>query len=129
MNLMSCEEIQIVLDEWARGGLVDAESSGPALLHAKGCDACGEFLEMSQALTRALGAWREDEAHLEAPPRVEKELRLVLRTRVGGGWRAPVFIGVGTAAAAALAGPARREQRLDAGSSAGQCILACPGHR
>jgi predicted anti-sigma-YlaC factor YlaD len=103
MSAMGCEEIQVVLDESVRGGAVDAEATRAALAHAEECGACREYLASCRSLQAALAAWAAEEANLGAPPRVEKALRAAFRQQARSGWRRPLAVWIGVAAAAAVA--------------------------
>ncbi|MGH9327360.1 MAG: anti-sigma factor family protein [Terriglobia bacterium] len=76
---MTCETFDNIVDDLARGGFCDEEAAG--LEHVKTCPACARRLAEAQTLTLALqqvsGTWEPK----EAPPELEKSLRIRFRQR------------------------------------------------
>jgi hypothetical protein len=101
---MACDDFQDVLDELARGGLVDASAEREARDHAAGCAACGEYAGAAVVLSEALAAWAREDGRAEAPPRVAAAAMAAFRETRGPRTAMPLFLGISTAAAVLLAG-------------------------
>jgi hypothetical protein len=104
---MSCSNFRIVILQVMRGEAVDDAVRQDALVHARFCDACSNYLAKSQDLTEALAAIAASGRSVEAPPSVEERLLSAFRagspvTRSTGSTSLKVSWMVGLAAAAVI---------------------------
>ncbi|HEY0078234.1 MAG TPA: hypothetical protein VGB73_06280 [Pyrinomonadaceae bacterium] len=78
---MNCQLFENVIDDLARGRMMDAGMRESGLAHAGSCRCCGARLEAERALAGALRALAAVDAESEAPERVEVALLSAFRQR------------------------------------------------
>lgn len=78
---MNCRSFDAIIDDLARGALMDAQTRDQALGHAEECGACAARLDDECSLTAGLRAVASLTAEAAAPPRVEAALLAAFRAR------------------------------------------------
>jgi hypothetical protein len=78
---MNCQLFENVIDDLARGRMMDAGARESGLAHAGSCEPCAARLEAERALTSGLCALAVTDAERQAPERVEAALLSAFRQR------------------------------------------------
>lgn len=78
---MNCRNFEAIIDDVARGALIDATAREAGLRHAAECEPCGARLSDERALTAGLRSLASLTAEASAPPRVEAALLAAFRER------------------------------------------------
>lgn len=80
---MNCQNFENIVDELARGRLMDVRTREAAHAHRDSCHACGARLAEEQSLRAGLRSLAAGMAGAEAPPRVEAKLLAAFREQAG----------------------------------------------
>jgi hypothetical protein len=110
---MSCQDLETIINELARGQMNDATSRDKAVSHAASCARCAVQLEDQRTLSAGLRRLAAVAADEQAPLRVEasllatfREQRAALAPAVASSSLAPmrrwIYVGAGVAAAVAI---------------------------
>ena len=86
---MNCRNFENVIDELARGSLMEASTRDDALKHTEGCARCATRLSDERTLTAGLHALASQAEAFEAPARVEAALLAAFRERRAATAQAP----------------------------------------
>jgi hypothetical protein len=78
---MNCQNFENILDDLARGGLMDARTREAALAHADSCRRCDARLADEKTLRAGLRSLASGDAGREAAPRVESALLAAFRAQ------------------------------------------------
>ena len=89
---MTCQEVEIILCDFARADAVELGIRCEALAHLERCPACGERFEDEKKLSEGLVALAASTIDWEAPAQVEQRLRAAFRQRHGVEPAAPRFV-------------------------------------
>ncbi|HTM48747.1 MAG TPA: hypothetical protein VL285_08715 [Bryobacteraceae bacterium] len=76
---MNCQELESIVTDLARHSALEAEVRERGLAHLAQCRECADLLEAQRGLTRELSDWGAADKEMQAPPRLEGELRAAFR--------------------------------------------------
>jgi hypothetical protein len=82
---MNCERFQTVVNDLARGQLMESNERASALDHVAECDGCARNWESERSLSAGLRALAAEMQSLAAPPQVEENLLAAFRERSNAG--------------------------------------------
>lgn len=89
---MSCKNFEAIIPDLARGQMLEATVRESALSHVEECADCAMMLERERALTAELRGLAASMQEMEAPARLEDNLRALFRERTAAADRSPVVV-------------------------------------